>query len=30
MICATGAVGAAKGLFCGEAAITAIMLFLAK
>ena len=30
MICATGAVGAARGLFCGEAAITAIMLFLAK
>ncbi|MBO4553539.1 oligosaccharide flippase family protein [bacterium] len=30
MICATGAVGAARGLFCGEAAITALMLILAK
>lgn len=30
MICASGAVGAARGLFCGEAAITAVMLILAK
>ena len=30
MICASGAVGAARGLFCGEAAITALMLILTK
>ncbi|MBR4820980.1 hypothetical protein IKZ70_03850, partial [bacterium] len=30
MISASGAIGAARGLFCGEAVITAVMLFLAR